>query len=885
MRRSAFVYLVPALTALLPWAAADAAARLVKVDHRNLVSRADITYDKPVTRSEEGLPVGNGRMGSLVWTTPAALKFQINRPDVFAVNSSTCSFPRRNTDYASGCGYVDINLVDYGEDVFAGAAFRQHLGVYDGLMTAEGNGVTVRVLAWHERDVIAVEIEDRRKKPAPVNVDLRMLRYMMQYFPGKNFELSSRHAVMVQTAAHTATSRLDIRNGRIILTQEFRENDYYNASAVAIGIVGRETKARYFNELTVRLSAAPDKGRFTILMASASSFDPKQDVAALALKELDVAAAKGFRGLLASNKTWWHDFWSRTFVHLHSEDGVADYVEKNYTYFLYVMASSSRGDYPPRYGGMIWYTTGDMREWGSQHWWWNSSCYYNALPPVNRFELMDPMFSMYSGMYESCALAARQQWGSRGIWLSETTWFDGLAKLPEDIAAEMRELYLVRKPWEQRSERFRWFAGPKLKHNARWNWATVGRWEQGHWVVPDKGRRMFGHVTHMFSSTARISFLYWLRYEYTQDKVWLRDRAYPMLKGTVEFYRNFPNVEKGADGKYHIYHTNNHEAVWDAQDTLEDVSAIRGITPILIRASELLDVDADMRPLWREFVENFAPLPTSDILGPPRSCLRQEDAGDEPRHWISAVPPARSGNPERPDLVPALLYDLCTVGTADPQMLRTGNATFEAIYSGGINEKTPVHTLTPWAAAAAYLGRANDLKHMVPNQIRCLTPDKDFCDWVGAGRTGVLPNRLTLREGPGAIDCQRLGRAAEALHAALLQSVPPAPGKDPVIHIFPAWPREWDAAYTLLARGAFLVSASIEKGRIDFVEIQSQVGGECRLRNPWPDAALTLYRNGKKAGDLSGSLPAFPTARGETVTVVRRGSMPVPTEISVLIVP
>ena len=177
-------------------------------------------------------------------------------------------------------------------------------------MTAEGNGITARVLAWHERDVIAIEIEDRREHPAPVNVDLRMLRYVMQYFSGKNFELSSRHAVMVQTAAHTATSQLDIRDGRIILTQEFRENDYYNASAVAIGIVGRDVKARYFNELTVRLSASPDKGRFTILMASASSFDPKQDVATLAMKELDAAEAKGFDALLESNKAWWHDFWS-----------------------------------------------------------------------------------------------------------------------------------------------------------------------------------------------------------------------------------------------------------------------------------------------------------------------------------------------------------------------------------------------------------------------------------------------------------------------------------------------------------------------------------------------------------------------------------------------
>ncbi len=404
-----------AVAALLSWSALAAAdgGDVPSVDHRSLVSRADITYDKPVEHSEAGLPVGNGRMGSLVWTTPEALRFQINRVDVFADNKDTQSFPRANTDYASGCGYVDIHLVDFGDDVFAGDAFRQHLSLYDGVMTARGKEVTARVLAWHARDVMAVEIDDQRSQPAPVSVDLRMLRYAMQYVARRNYELSSRHAVMVQTGGHTATSRLDIRDGRILLTQEFREGEYYNASAVAIGIVGRETKARYANESTVRLSAAPRQGQFTILIASAASFAPQQDVAALALKELD--AAKEFNELLADNQGWWHDFWSRGFVHLRSDDGVADYVEQNYTYFLYVMASCSRGAYPPRFGGMLWYTTGDMRQWGTQQWWANLSCYYNGLAPANRLELMDPMFAMYSGMYESCALAARQQWGSQGI--------------------------------------------------------------------------------------------------------------------------------------------------------------------------------------------------------------------------------------------------------------------------------------------------------------------------------------------------------------------------------------------------------------------------------------------------------------------------------------
>ena len=149
-----------------------------------------------------------------------------------------------------------------------------------------------------------------------------------------------------------------------------------------------------------------------------------------------------------------------------------------------------------------------------------------------------------------------------------------------------------------------------------------------------------------------------------------------------------------------------------------------------------------------------------------------------------------------------------------------------------------------------------------------------FIDSAGSGGPQIFRNRLRLREGPGAIDCEHIGALAGGVHSSLLQSAGETEAGDPVIQVFPAWPKEWDAAYTLLVRGAFRVSASMEKGRIESVEIQSQVGGECQLRNPWPDAALTLYRNGKKAEDLSGTRLTIPTARGETITVVPRGSTP-----------
>ena len=242
--------------------------------------------------------------------------------------------------------------------------------------------------------------------------------------------------------------------------------------------------------------------------------------------------------MLESNRRWWGEFWAKSFVHLHSEDGVADGVERYYTYYLYLMASTSRGKFPPKFNGMLWTTGGDRRQWGGQFWGANQSCLYNnALLAANHPELFEPMFEMYSGMLEACSLAARQQWGSQGAFIPETVAFDGLAPLPEDIAAELRDLYLLRRPWVERSNRFLNYAGTKQPHSSRWNWIQSGAWENGRWICRERGGGPFGPVTHIFSRGAKIAYQYWLRYEYTQDEPWLRDRAYPMLKSVAEFYR------------------------------------------------------------------------------------------------------------------------------------------------------------------------------------------------------------------------------------------------------------------------------------------------------------------------------------------------------------
>ncbi len=826
---------------------------------RALIARADLDYPAPVARSEDGLPVGNGRMGSLVWTTPTAVKFQINRVDVQPISAASSSFPERNSDYMGGCGFVDLDLGGAGDDVFTAEKCPQHLSIYDAVATLTGRGVTARVLAWPEQDVMAVELDDQRAAPQPLSINLRMLRSAPQGVGG-NFETMVReHIVTVRTRNHTAASQLRIVGDRIVLTQEFREGAHVAKSAVAVALVGRAAKPRDVTETELRLAAAPGRGKVVVLIASAATLDEKEDVAASALRSLDAAAAKDFAALAADTAAWWHAFWQKGSLALHSADGVADDVAADYHYYLYLMAATSRGKFPPKFNGMLWNTAGDLRAWGAQHWFANLSCIEEALFATNRLELLDPVFDMYSGMFEPCALAARQQWGSEGIFIPETAWFDGLAPLPGDIAAEMRDLYLMRKPWAERSARFMAFAATKNPHSSRWNWWGGGSYVDGQWTPTERGFGPYGPVTHILGTTAKVAYLYWRRYEYTLDREWLRTRAYPMVRGAAEFYRHFPNLTKEVDGLWHMHHTNSNESVNDVRDSDEDLAAMRGIFAVAIRAAEILNVDPPDRAAWRELLDHLAPLPTStdaDALKP------ADYAG--PQVFVRGRTPVVNGRGFTPDgnSLPQWFFDLCNLDSPDAATLAAANATFDrAMQRTGVNEKTPVGVLSKLAIAGTTLGRVEATRYLVPNQMRGLTAERE-----GAYRGGrPMANRLSLREGIQAFDCQRLGRAAEALQLALLNSTPPAPGGEPTIRVFPAWPAEWDAEFTLLARGAFTVSASQKDGRVVAVEILSKAGATCRLKNPWGDTEVTLTRANRTPERMRGAVLIIPTQVNERV--------------------
>lgn len=784
----------------------------------------DIVADQPAAAPEAGHPIGNGRMGTMVWTSPGAIHFQINRVDVFAVDRDHRGLPEYRGGRTDFCGGIAGVAVTVGGRPFAPGAtpFRQRLSLEKAECTVEAAELSVRCFVAADTDVLVVEIDDRRPSPERLEVTLSMLR-----------------PPQVRTGQHVAESAFGTDRDRIVLTQRFQEREHHNASAVALAAVGAAATVEATAATTRTLVLPPASGQRTILIASAATWNKEVDVAAAATGLIRDAGAARVDELRAGHRAWWREFWSRTFVRLRSADGRAEQAERCRALHLYHMASSSRGGLPPKWNGSLFGTTGDRRGWGSQYWVWTTEMLYIPLLAADAIDLTDPYFDMYRRQLPACERAAEQRWGAAGAFFPETAAFNGPVELPDGVAAEVQDVMLGRKPHTAMS--------PRAREYCRF---------EGHLNVvagPHSGR--FSWISHTASSGSEIAVQAWWRYRHTGDREWLRTHAYPLLRGTVEFYRHL--VRRDADGRYHLAGTNVHEDFWGVEDGIMDLAAIRGTAPLAIRAAEILDVDAELRGRWLELLANLAPYPIGN--DPRARALAGGVLADE--LWAAGLRGEIDGqhNPEDVWLAPVFPFEDWTLETRDP----AGDAAGPAVHAivQGIIDRAPRHAAvlggarlstairTPIAVARA--GRGRDLPMVLDRYRAAFAP---------------MPNGMSLFEGPTAASVEHLGLLATTLQEAVVQSVSPRPGEPEVIRVFPAWPEEWDASFRLLVRGGFLVDAEIRGGRIGRIEVESRCGEECRIRTPWNGPCQVRDRSGTTRR-YEDDVVRFPTEVGGRYTV------------------
>jgi hypothetical protein len=85
-----------------------------------------------------------------------------------------------------------------------------------------------------------------------------------------------------------------------------------------------------------------------------------------------------------------------------------------------------------------------------------------------------------------------------------------------------------------------------------------------------------------------------------------------------------------------------------------------------------------------------------------------------------------------------------------------------------------------------------------------------------------------------------------------------------IIRMFPNWNKQKDASFkTLRAYGAFLVSSKLEKGNVQYVDLESEKGRVCVMENPWPGRKIKVVRGNGKTEFVEGATVSFNTSVNE----------------------
>ena len=860
-------------------------SNLLDVDYSALVSRADLVYHSPAEVSIEGTPIGNGRMGTTVWTTPRSIRFQINRNDLFSSDRNHAGSHGCPVDYRGPCARVEV---DFGEVIFEkGESFCQRLSVYDAECTIVSQEIGVQCFVSAERELLVLEVEDQRSEPRDIQVTMSMWRPPEVKTPLYLWPSNTWAPEEIDTGTHIARYQFSELEGRILVeqtfyeTRKFRDEEYHGGSSVALQVGGGNTrienpgktnwkpvalqwdeKPLYVDYEQERITegvpqarsiiAPPGRERRTILVASAASNCDADGLSERCLAELYNASGHSYRSLRDEHTGWWHNFWSRTFVHMISRDSVAEFMERIRVLHLYYAASSSRGDVPvPQGAGLIFQTEGDIPHLGTQLWHWIVESIYRPLFAADAMDVTDPYFNMYVEQLPLCEKAARQRWGvTGGAYYPETSPTDGPTFLPEVNGEEFRGYFLGHASSDTLSPR----TLALCQHDSHLHNIC-----KCHRHSDSPGSRPHCAIGHIVSTGSKIALQAWWRYRCTGDVHWLRHKAYPLLRGAAELYRHL--IEKGKDGHYHLEGTNVMESFYLVKDSLKDLAAIRGTFPPAIQASIILNVDADLRREWQEIVDNLAPFPmgyeeeskeltwgtlTDEVWSAGHLGEVNADQGRYPYEDVWSHPiesfeawTMEADDPDTDRMVQRLI-DLC------PNHLQ--------IMSG--RHWRPSLVRTPIAFAMA--GRGEELPAILAANFAVYRPH--------------LANGLsTFEQGIQSMGLEHSGLITMTLQLGLMQSVSPNPGEPEIIRVFPAWPQAWDVSFRLLARGGFLVTSSIRGGEIEFVQIESRIGETCRLRNPWNRPCQVSVAGGPEGNNseesLDGEILLFETEVDRRYTV------------------
>jgi len=488
-----------------------------QVDFPALLARNDVVYLSPAVYEHEALPIGNGRLCAVVWNE-GGLSLQLNHANCVGQEVSS--------------GRVRVRAEPPLDDGIA--QFTQRLSLADGAVRTRCRGTagewSATATVLDRMDVVAVHLEGKLRA-AQLLVDVEQWRA----------------TAVPQASADTAGFREDFLMPQ---APQFSRKMVLAARAdcpAAAAPVRRENGSQIVTLVLSPKREADGSFRATVYVAN-PMLPAGQDPQAQAGVWLTSAVEQGWVKLSARAAERWAKFWQRSFLHLNSPDGIADYMENLWFLHLYWMGCGGEGELAVKFNGGPFLVHRDSRSWGTSYWYQNTRELYWCLPAANHLELCRGLQQLYLSTLPAHRKLAHDLFGKRGLQVEETM------------------------------------------------------------AITGDGDKKGNPYTMLYLSTGlECALQLYQQAVYARDDALLRDRVLPLMKEAVDFFMDYATL--GPDGRYHVSPDDARETYWRVEDGMNDVSAVRAAVPVLLRESERLGIYAEKRSAWKDFLDRFALLP------------------------------------------------------------------------------------------------------------------------------------------------------------------------------------------------------------------------------------------------------------------------------------
>jgi alpha-L-fucosidase 2 len=371
----------------------------VSVDYASYLAQHDVVYKVPPLTGEQGMPIGDGDLGVMIWCPPGEIRMQVNKSDIWWENPYP--HPGREQDWrqlsAAGlCIRTDPSPLDNMD------RFEQRLNIYQGLVHLEASAPAgaCTVQAWVPQigGVLCVNYQDTMLKAKERYIELNAWR----------------------------NARVFAMNDRIGLIEKLPNLSY----AMVFRLSGGNFKAKLKDSTIARLEVSSPRGvRFTLYAGIAVS-DPEHDPVALANARVEQAMRRGAELLLQDHRAYWRAFWQKSFLSLDSPDDAAKYLENLWYLYHYQLNCCSRGMYAPLANGGLWLTNRDTRPGEGVYRHSRTQPLFWPTFASNHLELASSYFETYMRMVPAAARQTQERFKTQGLRFPEAA-----NRLGEEVAA------------------------------------------------------------------------------------------------------------------------------------------------------------------------------------------------------------------------------------------------------------------------------------------------------------------------------------------------------------------------------------------------------------------------------------------------------------------